>query len=54
MMKKRVSDIEKVIDHHLELIKQSVYQSKLDKIERENKKNASMDKEALKNKTGKK
>ena len=54
MMKKRISDIENVIDHHLELIKQSVYQSKLDKIERENKKNASMDKEAMKNKPGKK
>ena len=36
-MRKRVTDIEKVIDHHFGLIKDSIYQSKVDAIERQNK-----------------
>lgn len=36
-MRKRVLDIEKVIDHHFKLIQESIYQSKVDAIERQNK-----------------
>ena len=36
-MRKRITDIEKVIDHHFNLIKDSIYQSKVDAIERQNK-----------------
>lgn len=38
ILEKRVSDIEEVIDHHFNLIKQTIYQNKADKIEKQNKK----------------
>ena len=37
-MEKRITDIEEVIDHHFDLIKQTIYQNKADKIEKQNKK----------------
>lgn len=37
---KRVKDVEKVIDHHFELIKPSIYQRKVDKIEKDRKEDA--------------
>ena len=37
-MRQRVVDIEKVIDDHFNLIKDSIYKSKVDAIERQNKK----------------
>lgn len=38
MLERRVTDIEYVIDHHFDLIKQTIYQNKADKIEKQNKK----------------
>ena len=49
-MKKRVIDIEKVIDHHFNMIKATIKQDKIDRIQREFKKKKEEEERQMKDK----